>query len=59
MPLNYIQICKADYKFTKSREKIIHPMYMLKYLLRIEKNKKKFMQAIRINMQGEGMEFGV
>ena len=61
-PLNYmLRKCTLDYKFTKSREKINHLMYMdnIKLLAKYDKELETLIQTISIYSQEMGMEFGV
>ena len=62
MPFNFIfRKYTGGYKFTKSQEKINHPMYMddIKVFVKNEKEMKTLTQIIRIYSQYIGMEFSI
>ena len=61
MPLNHILIrYTAEYKLSRSQEKINHLMYMddIKLFAKNEKELETFIHAVRIYSQDIGMEFG-
>ena len=62
MPLNHIiRKCSAEYKLSRSQEKINHLMYM-DDIKRFAKNKKELdtlIHAVRIYCQDIGMEYGI
>ena len=62
MPINNIlRRCTAGYKLSRSREKINHRMYMddIKLFGKSEKKLETLIDAVRINSQDIGMEFGI
>ena len=62
MPLNYkLRKCTRVYKFTKSKEKINHLMYIdyIKVFAKNDKELDTLIQIIRIYSQDIGMEFGI
>ena len=62
MPLNYIlRKCPAGYKLSRSQEKINYLMYMddIKLFVKNEKELETLIQAVRIDIQDIGMEFGI
>ena len=60
IPLNHIlRKCTAEYKLSKSQEKINHLMYMddIKLFAKNEKELETLIHAVRIYSQDVGMEF--
>ena len=61
MPLHHILVkCTAEYKLSKSQEKINHLMYMddIKLFAKNEKELETLKETVRIYSQDIGMEFG-
>ena len=62
MPLNQIiKKCTAEYKHSKSSEKINHLMYIddIKLFVKNEKELETLIHAVRIYSQYIGIEFGI
>ena len=62
MPLNYILWkCTAEYKMSRSQEKVNHLMYMddIKLFAKNEKELETLIHPVRIYSQDIGMEFGI
>ena len=62
MPLNLIpRKCAAEYKLSRSQEKINHLMYMddVKLFAKNEKELETLIHAVRIYSRDIGMEFGI
>ena len=62
MPLNHIlRKCAAEYKLSRSQEKINYPMYMddIKLFAKNEKELETVIHAVWIYRQDIGMEFGI
>ena len=63
MPLNHIlRKCTAEYKLSRSQEKINHLIYMVDDIKLFAKNEKELetlIHAVRIYSQDIGMEFGI
>ena len=62
MPFNHIlRRCTAEYKLSKSQEKINHLMYMddIKLFTKNEKELETLLHAVRIYSQDIGMEFSI
>ena len=59
-PLLFIIVSAAEYKLSRSQEKINHLMYMedIKLFAKNEKELETLIHAIRIYSQDIGMEFG-
>ena len=58
---NILRKCSAGYKFSRSKEKINHLMYMddIKVFAKNEKELETLIHAVRIYSQDIGMEFGI
>ena len=62
MPLNHIfRECAAEYKHSRSQEKINHIMYMddFKLFVKIEKELETLIHTVRIYSEDIGMDFGI
>ena len=62
MPLKHtLRKCTAEYRLSKSQEKIYHLMYMddIKLFGKNEKELETLIQIVRIYSQDIGMEFGI
>ena len=61
MPLNHIlRKCTAEYKLSRSQEKINHLMYMdIKLFAKNEKELETLIHAVKIYSQDIGMRFGI